>query len=184
MTRSVYFLEGLSGYDCVAEPRCRKAIAKSLQHIWPKEFMEADMRLLIGDTSRFTDLQYLTLAASQCEYDNVRNEPHRISGSGSSYSAGKLPHRINVKAIDHVPGAPFHSQAQSQNEHGHQTRKYCVSLESYFLPGELERQIDIFTWYKSASNTMKRLIMPHQLTPTLAGLPLSSSEVKGSNDKH
>ena len=48
----------------------------------------------------------------------------------------------------HVRGAPYHLQAQGrierQNEEGHQTLKSLVLLGNYYLPGNLEAQIDLF----------------------------------------
>ena len=44
----------------------------------------------------------------------------------------------------HVRGAPYHPQTQGKIERWHQTLKNRILLESYYLPGDLERQIDAF----------------------------------------
>ena len=44
----------------------------------------------------------------------------------------------------HVRGAPFHPQTQGKIERWHQTLKNRVLLENYFLPGDLEAQIEAF----------------------------------------
>jgi hypothetical protein len=41
-------------------------------------------------------------------------------------------------------GAPHHPQTQGKIQRWHQTMKNRVLLENYFLPGDLERQIDAF----------------------------------------
>src|SRR3546814_19948138 len=46
--------------------------------------------------------------------------------------------------MSHVRGAPFHPQTQGKIERWHQTLKNRVLLENYYLPGDLEQQIDAF----------------------------------------
>jgi transposase InsO family protein len=46
--------------------------------------------------------------------------------------------------MSHVRGAPMHSQTQGKIERGHQTLKNRILLENYFLPGDLEAQIEAF----------------------------------------
>ena len=43
-----------------------------------------------------------------------------------------------------VRGAPLHPQTQGKIERWHQTLKNRILLENYFLPGDLERQIEAF----------------------------------------
>ena len=49
--------------------------------------------------------------------------------------------------MSHVRGAPFHPQTQGKIERWHQTLKNRILLENYFLPGDLERQIETFVEY-------------------------------------
>ena len=46
--------------------------------------------------------------------------------------------------MSHVRGAPMHPQTQGKIERWHQTLKNRILLENYFLPGDLERQIEAF----------------------------------------
>src|SRR3546814_6245860 len=46
--------------------------------------------------------------------------------------------------MSHVRGAPFHPQTQGKIERWHQTLKNRVLLENYYLPGDLEQQIEAF----------------------------------------
>lgn len=46
--------------------------------------------------------------------------------------------------MSHVRGAPLHPQIQGKIERSHQTLKNRILLENYFLPGDLERQIEAF----------------------------------------
>lgn len=46
--------------------------------------------------------------------------------------------------MDQVRGAPHHPQTQGKIERWHQIMKNRVLLENYYLPGDLERQIEAF----------------------------------------
>ena len=46
--------------------------------------------------------------------------------------------------MEHVRGAPYHPQTQGKIERWHQTLKNRILLDNYYLPGDLERQIDAF----------------------------------------
>ncbi|CDO37961.1 Integrase core domain-containing protein [Novosphingobium mathurense] len=46
--------------------------------------------------------------------------------------------------MSHVRGAPFHPQTQGKIERWHQTLKNRILLENYYLPGDLEAQIEAF----------------------------------------
>lgn len=43
--------------------------------------------------------------------------------------------------MDHVRGAPYHTQTQCKIERCHQTLKKRIVLENYFLPGDLKKQV-------------------------------------------
>ena len=49
--------------------------------------------------------------------------------------------------MGHVRGTPNHPQTQGKIERWHQTLKNRILLENYFLPGDLERQIEAFVAY-------------------------------------
>ena len=44
----------------------------------------------------------------------------------------------------HVRGAPYHPMTQGKIERWHQTLKNRILLENYYLPGDLEAQIETF----------------------------------------
>ena len=68
-------LEGLRGYDSIAELCHKEGIAQSLYYTWSKEFMEAGKRRLAGDTARAAttgeaqDLRRQTRALKECVAD-------------------------------------------------------------------------------------------------------------------
>lgn len=67
-----------------------------------------------------------------------------LSDNGPSYIAGELAEYIEANSMRHVRGAPLHPQTQGKIERWHQPLKNRILLENYFLPGDLEAQIEAF----------------------------------------
>jgi len=95
-------------------------------------------------TSDVTDTLNMALEASGCDQANVVHKPRLLSDNGASYISGELKDYIRDNDMSHVRGAPYHPQTQGKIERWHQTLKNRVLLENYFLPGDLERQINSF----------------------------------------
>ena len=86
----------------------------------------------------------LALSASGLDRITVAHRPRLLSDNGSSYVAGDLAKWLEGKSMEHVRGAPYHPQTQGKIERWHQTLKNRILLENYYLPGDLERQIEAF----------------------------------------
>jgi len=91
-----------------------------------------------------TDTLEMALQASSCDQANVVHKPRLLSDNGSSYIAGDLAEWMESRNMKHVRGAPYHPQTQGKIERWHQTLKNRILLENYYLPGDLEAQIDAF----------------------------------------
>jgi len=91
-----------------------------------------------------TDTLNLALTASGCDQVSVRHKPRLLSDNGPCYIAGELADWLTCQGMDHVRGAPLHPQTQGKIERWHQTMKNRILLENYFLPGDLETQIEAF----------------------------------------
>ncbi|MEJ6596039.1 IS3 family transposase [Parasphingorhabdus sp.] len=91
-----------------------------------------------------TDTLELALEASGCDQAHVLHKPRLLSDNGPSYVAGELADFLAKKKMRHVRGAPFHPQTQGKIERWHQTLKNRILLENYYLPGDLEAQIEAF----------------------------------------
>src|SRR3546814_21085356 len=91
-----------------------------------------------------TETLDLALAASGCDSATVLHKPRLLSDNGPSYIAGELAEYIEANKMSHVRGAPMHPQTQGKIERWHQTLKNRIMLENYFLPGDLEAQIEAF----------------------------------------
>ena len=94
-----------------------------------------------------TDTIELALTASGCDQATVRHKPRLLSDNGSCYISGDLAEWLEGQRMKHIRGAPFHPQTQGKIERWHQTMKNRILLENYYLPGDLERQIETFVQY-------------------------------------
>ncbi|MFK8035560.1 MAG: integrase core domain-containing protein, partial [Hyphomicrobiales bacterium] len=104
-----------------------------------------------------TDTLDLALQASGCDQVHGVHKPRLLSDNGSSYVSGDLAEWLQDKGMKHSRGAPYHPQTQGkiasqrcfatpagQRRRWHQTLKNRILLENYFLPGDLEAQIEAF----------------------------------------
>ncbi|MGG5891218.1 integrase core domain-containing protein, partial [Falsiroseomonas sp. HC035] len=73
-----------------------------------------------------------------------RHRPRLLSDNGPCYIAGDLAEWLANNAMGHVRGAPCHPQTQGKIERWHQTLKNRILLENYYLPGDLEAQVEAF----------------------------------------
>ena len=91
-----------------------------------------------------TDTLDLALQASGCDQVHVVHKPRLLSDNGSSYVSEELAEWLQGNGMKHSRGAPYHPQTQGKIERWHQTLKNRILLENYFLPGDLEAQIEAF----------------------------------------
>jgi putative transposase len=61
-----------------------------------------------------------------------------------SYVSHGLAKWMKRHDMAHVRGAPYHPMTQGKIERWHQTLKNRILLENYYLPGDLENQIEAF----------------------------------------
>jgi transposase InsO family protein len=94
-----------------------------------------------------TDTLELALRASGCDQATVVHKPRLLSDNGSSYISGDLAQWLDKRSMQHTRGAPYHPMTQGKIERWHQTLKNRVLLENYYLPGDLEAQVDAFVAY-------------------------------------
>ena len=97
--------------------------------------------------SDVTETLALALEASGCNSAEVVHKPRLLTDNGSSYIASDLAEWLQGQGMDHVRGAPYHPQTQGKIERWHQTLKNRILLENYYLPGDLENQIEAFVDY-------------------------------------
>jgi len=86
----------------------------------------------------------LALQASGLHEVELTERLRLLSDNGSSYIASDLAKWLGDRKIKHVRGAPYHPMTQGKIERWHHTLKNRILLENYFLPGDLEAQIETF----------------------------------------
>jgi len=86
----------------------------------------------------------LALQASGLHEAGLSQRPRLLSDNGSSYVAGDLAKWLGDRKIKHIRGAPYHPMTQGKIERWHQTLKNRILLENYFLPGDLQAQVEAF----------------------------------------
>jgi transposase InsO family protein len=86
----------------------------------------------------------MALAASGLDKAKVLHRPRLLSDNGSSYVSDDLAKWMERHDMAHVRGAPYHPMTQGKIERWHQTLKNRILLENYYLPGDLEAQIEAF----------------------------------------
>ena len=122
-----------------------------------------------------TDTLELALAASGCNQAHVQHKPRLHSDIGPSHIAAELAEWIEAQEMSHVRGAPFHPQTQGKIERWHQILKNRILLENYFLPGDLERQIEAFVEH---SNRQRHHESLNNVTPADAHFGRASAIIK------
>ncbi len=101
----------------------------------------------LGTTMKTSDVKEtlkLALQVSGCNRASVAYKPRLLSDNGSSYISGDLADWLKDQGMRHVRGAPHHPQTQGKIERWHQTLKNRILLENYYLPGDLESQVEAF----------------------------------------
>ncbi len=86
----------------------------------------------------------MALDASGLDKARVLHRPRLLSDNGSSYISDDLAKWLENHDMAHVRGAPYHPMTQGKIERWHQTLKNRILLENYYLPGDLEAQIEAF----------------------------------------
>jgi RNA-directed DNA polymerase len=83
-------------------------------------------------------------AASGLDSATVVQRPRLLSDNGASYVAGDLADWLEDKGMQHVRGAPYHPPDPGQDRALAPDPEEPHSVENYYLPGDLERQIGAF----------------------------------------
>jgi transposase InsO family protein len=91
-----------------------------------------------------TETLEMALAASGLDKANVAVKPRLLSDNGASYVSEELAKWLDGNHMRHTRGAPYHPMTQGKIERWHQTLKNRILLENYYLPGDLEAQIEAF----------------------------------------
>ena len=65
----------------------------------------------------------------------------------TSYNHGELSEYLQENGMTHTRGRPYHPQTQGKIERWHRSMKNQILLNNYYLPGELQEQLQHFVNY-------------------------------------
>jgi len=88
--------------------------------------------------------------------------PKLLSDNGPCYISSELQDWLEAHGISHTRGKPYHPMTQGKIERWNRSLKNRILLEHYYLPCELERQINEFVTYYNAKRYHESL---NNLTP-------------------
>lgn len=97
-----------------------------------------------GDVKELLDM---AVEKTGVEKVAVRYRPRLLSDNGSCYISGELQQYLETKGMTHTRGAPYHPMTQGKIERYHRSMKNIITLQNYYLPGELEQEIARFNEY-------------------------------------
>jgi transposase InsO family protein len=93
--------------------------------------------------------QTLDMAVERTGIDHVdvRHRPRLLSDNGPCYLSGELKGYLEDRGIRHTKSAPYHPMTQGKIERYHRSMKNVIKLQNYYLPGELQQEIEQFVEY-------------------------------------
>ncbi len=77
----------------------------------------------------------------------IKQKPRLLSDNGPCYISKKLKQYLSEHSMEHTRGAPYHPMTQGKIERYHRTMKNVILLQKYYLPWELENEIQRFIYY-------------------------------------
>jgi putative transposase len=89
----------------------------------------------------------MALAKTGLKQIQVCHKPRLLSDNGPCYISGDLKDYLEKLEMRHIRGAPYHPQTQGKIERYHRSMKNVIKLQNYYLPSELEYEIDQFVEY-------------------------------------
>jgi putative transposase len=104
----------------------------------------------LSDTMRAEDVRELlddAIRKTGASGVRVRHMPRLLSDNGACYVSGELQKYLRNRGIKHIRSAPYHPMTQGKIERYHRSMKNVITLQNYYLPGELKGEIDDFVEY-------------------------------------
>jgi len=88
--------------------------------------------------------------------------PRLLSDNGPCYISKELKEFMRERELSHIRGQPFHPMTQGKIERFHRSMKNVINLNHYFLPWDLEKEIEKFVHYYNHERYHEGI---HNLTP-------------------
>jgi len=113
-------------------------------------------------TTDVTDLLDRAIEKTKVEHIEVRHRPRLLSDNGPCFISKELAGYLQERAMRHTRGQPYHPMTQGKIERYHRTLKNVVTLQNYYLPWDLEREVGRFVHYYNHNRVHEAL---KNLTP-------------------
>lgn len=93
--------------------------------------------------------QLLEMAINKTGIDKIKviHRPRLLSDNGPCYISKELKEYLRQQNLSHTRGKPFHPMTQGKIERFHRSMKNVINLNHYYLPWDLEEEIDKFINY-------------------------------------
>lgn len=98
-------------------------------------------------TTDVKELLDLAVAKTGIEHVAVRHRPRLLSDNGACYVSDELKKYLTLKDMTQTHGAPYHPMTQGKIERYHRSMKNEINLQKYYMPWELEQEIEQFIDY-------------------------------------
>jgi len=91
-------------------------------------------------------METLDIARERTGIDRVQvqHRPRLLSDNGPCYLSRDLKEYLEERDMINIRGARYHPQTQGKIERYHRSLKNVVNLQHYYLPGELEQELERF----------------------------------------
>jgi putative transposase len=97
----------------------------------------SDVQDTLDDAISFTGLDQV----------KIKHKPRLLSDNGPCYISGELADYLQENGMAHTRGRPYHPQTQGKIERWHRSMKNQILLNHYYLPSELQEQLQHFVSY-------------------------------------
>ena len=105
-------------------------------------------KLFTGMATRdVTQVLDQTIEDTGVKHIQVRHRPRLLSDNGPCFISKELQDYLSEHEMKHTRGRPYHPMTQGKIERYHRTMKNVVKLRNYYLPWELEVEIERFVQY-------------------------------------
>lgn len=98
-------------------------------------------------TTDVKELLDLAVEKTGVEHVAVRHRPRLLSDNGACYVSDELRKYLTSKGMTQTHGAPYHPMTQGKIERYHRSMKNEINLQKYYMPWELEQEIERFIDY-------------------------------------
>jgi len=98
-------------------------------------------------TTDVKDLLDAAVARTGIQQISVKHRPRLLSDNGPAYVSKDLKEYLFRKGMGQTHGAPYHPMTQGKIERYHRSMKNEINLQKYYLPWELEQEVDRFVEY-------------------------------------